>query len=367
MKFSIERQQLLSSLLLVVGAIEKKSTNPLLSNLLIEAKKNKLFLCGTDTEIQLLAEIPLTLVEYEGRTTVPARKLIDICRSFSDEDILTLSLKGERVLISSGRSRFNLSSLPADDFPLVVEERSEFEFQVETAALISLIQVTHFSMAQQDVRVYLNGMLLELSAQSLYGVSTDGHRLSIGKLPVDTPLPEQKFILPRKGVIELLRLLNEISDASVLVHITSKHFYLSSEKYQFISKLIDERFPPYKRVIPVNNDKHFLVERDILRQALSRVSILANEKYRAVTLSMSVGKLVINAVNQEQEEAIEELELDTQGAAISIGINASYLMDVLSHVPPGLVKISLSEPDKSILVESLALPIAKYVIMPLTI
>lgn len=365
--FSIEREPLLASLLIVIGAVEKKNTLPILSNVLLEVSDNEIALSGTDTEIELKSRIPVSHVEQPGKTTLPARKLIDICRSLNDKAMIKFSVKSDKVVISSGKSRFNLAAISAEDFPCAPDEAAELEFQIERTGLIDLLQASHFCMAQQDVRFYLNGLLLESIGQELYSVSTDGHRLAVANISIDAQLPESKLILPRKGVIELLRLLNDVDDELVLIQRTQNHFYLKTKKYQFVSKVIIGKFPNYKRVIPVDNDKHLLVDRDVLKRSLSRVSILANEKYRAVTLTVSLGKLVIDAVNQEQEHAVEEIELDTQGEDISIGVNASYLMDVLNSVPPGLIKISFSEPNRSILVESSALNFAKYVIMPLKI
>tara|TARA_B110000879_G_C11143558_1_gene501404 strand:+ start:761 stop:1867 length:1107 start_codon:yes stop_codon:yes gene_type:complete len=366
-KFSIERETLLTSLLLVIGAVDKRNTLPVLSNVLLDLNQNMLTLSGTDTEIEFTSRLVLVGSDDTGRITVPARKFIDICRSLNEGAVINISAQTDRVLVTSGRSRFVLMSLPADDYPATPDEQPILEFQIETRALIDILQVTHFSMAQQDVRFYLNGLLIELLNQEVFSVSTDGHRLAVARVPLDTPIMNSKMILPRKGVLELLRLINEIKDEMVLIQQTESHFYLKTCDYQFISKLVSGRFPNYKRVLPIDNDKFFLVDRDLFKQTLSRVSILANEKYRAITLDISERKLVMNAINKEQEEAVEELEVDTQGEGISIGVNASYIIDVLNTVPPGLVKLSFSEPDKSILLESLNLPIASYVIMPLKI
>lgn len=366
-KFSIERETLLSSLLLVIGAVERRSALPILSNVLLDVSNNGLTLTGTDTEIELTSRLAISSIEEEGKITVPARKFIDICRSLDDGAIINLVVKNDRVMVSSGRSRFALMSLPADDFPSVSEEPATLEFKIETKSFIDLLQVTHFAMAQQDVRFYLNGLLLELLGDSMSSVCTDGHRLSVANIKLNSPIIDSKMILPRKAVLELLRLTSDITDEYIHIQQTDNHFYLKTEKYQFISKLVSGKFPNYRKVLQIDNDKHFLVDRDLFKQTLSRVSILANEKYRAVTLNMSERKLVIDAVNKEQEEAVEELEVDTQGEDISIGVNASYILDVLNSIPPGLVKVSLSEPNRSILLESSVLPIAKYIIMPMKI
>ncbi len=366
-KFTIERASLLSSLLLVSGAVEKRQTLPVLSNVLMKVKGDALYLVGTDTEIQLQAVLKPDSIEEEGILTVPARKFIDLCRALRDGDNLAFSYSQGRVAIKSGRSRFVLAVISAEEFPLIDDEVKDLEFSVDKEAFVSLLQSTYFSMAQQDVRYYLNGLLIEFSKHQIISVSTDGHRLAYGELNIDNELPDSKLILPRKAVLELLRILSDVDDESVLISTSSNHFYLETEQYSFVSKLIDGRFPNHRRVMPKNNDKEILIERDVLKQLLSRVSILAHEKYRAVTLSVSPSKLTVLATNQEQEEAVDEVEIDTQGEPISIGVNANYLQDVLNNVPPGLVKLSFSEPNQSILVESVEKEMAAYVIMPLKI
>jgi DNA polymerase-3 subunit beta len=365
--FAIDRDALLASLLLVSGAVEKKQTLPILGNVLIKITNNQLRLCATDTELSVSALLPIETVEQAGEITVPAKKFIDICRSLNEGVLINVAYKEGRVLIKAGRSRFSLTTLPATDFPVLIDESKDVEFQVEKEPLVNLLQATHFCMAQQDVRYYLNGLLLEFFGRQINAVSTDGHRLAIGQLDIDNTLPEYRLILPRKGVLELLRLLNDVDDDTVSVSVNKNHFYLQTKQYDFASKLIEGRFPNYRRVVPVDNDKAIVIERDPLKRSLSRVSILANEKYRAVQLSVSPKTVTIVASNQEQEEAQEELEADTEGDSISIGLNASYLLDVLNNVPPGNVNIAMSEPTNSILVTSPLLPIAKYVIMPLKI
>lgn len=365
--FSIERDALLSSLLLVSGAVEKKQTLPILGNVLISVSDTHLKLSATDTELSLSATIPLDPPHQTAEITVPAKKFIDICRSLNEGTLLELSQKDNRVIIKAGRSRFSLTTLPSEDFPVLVDESKELEFQVERPPFVLLLQATHFSMAQQDVRYYLNGLLLEFLGTQINAVSTDGHRLAIGELNIDNNLPEHKLILPRKGVLELMRLLNDVDDENVLISVNKNHFYLQTKGYDFSSKLIEGRFPNYRRVIPSDNDKSIVMDRDELKRGLMRVSILANEKYRAVQLSIKPKAVTIVANNQEQEEALEEVPANTEGDSMSIGLNASYLLDVLNNVPPGDVKIELSQPTESMLITSPNLPVAKYIIMPLKI
>lgn len=366
-KFSIERDRLLKALMLVSGAVEKRTTLPVLSNVLFDITDNQLLLSGTDTEIELQYTLEVTSVEQPGKITIPAKKLIDICRSLNDGTEIKFSQQGEKVVIASGRSRFNLTTLPADDFPSAKDECPDLEFQIERQALIHVLQYSHFAMANQDVRYYLNGLLIEIIGDALYCVSTDGHRLAIAELKLEQEIQTSKMILPRKGCLEMIRLINDVEDEFVLIQQTENHFLLKTKNTQFVSKLVSGKFPHYRRVIPTDNDKHFLVDRDLLKKTLSRVSILANEKCRAVTFNVSSCKVLISAVNNEQEEAQEELEVDTQGDTISVGINASYVMDVLNTVPPGLVKFSFTEPKRSILIEAASLPSAQYVVMPLKI
>ena len=365
LEFQLAQSQLLPPLLLLQGAVEKKQAMPILANVLLRIKNNELHLSATDTEVSLTAIIALAGDVQDGETTVPGKKFIDILRTLKDSDVVKLKEEDGRVILRAGRSRFSLTTLPARDFPLQEDEVKTHEFSMQREALALLLQSTYFSMAQLDVRYYLNGVLIELSDTKITAVATDGHRLALSETKTLLPLPVGRFILPRKGVLELLRLIGGLSDETVSVSVSKNHFYLSSAQYLFTSKLIEGKFPNYRRVIPSGHDKELLVNKDILKQAISRVSILANEKFRAIEFRVTPSLLTIVARNQEQEEALDELEVETTGESLSFGVNALYLIDVLNHLSGSLVRLSYSTPQDGILVSSPQEPSGQYVIMPL--
>lgn len=366
-ELTISKQQLLTPLLTVAGAVDKKQSLTILSNILLKLIDNQLLLTATDLEIEITCRIPCITQNQTGLITIPVKKMIDIIRSLEDDANPTISFKAGVVSIKEGRSQFKLTTLPADDYPNSENEVSEVEFSVSRLALIHLLQSTHFAMSQQDVRVFLNGLLLEIDAQSIVAVATDGHRMAICRLPNALGNQHHRLLLPRKGVQEILRLLNNVSDEQVLVSAGKNHFKLVTEQYTFSSKLIEARFPPYIRAIPKDQDKQVIIDKDLLKRALSRIVILANEKSRAVLLHVQPDQLTLIANNQEQEEAIESVPAQTQGDELTIGINASYLLDVLNHLADGPVRLSLANTDSSILVESVNDEHYQYIIMPMKI
>lgn len=364
-ELTLTKEQLLTPLLTVAGAVDKKQALAILSNILLSFKENRLELTATDLEMEIKASFQLNTSQDSGKITVPAKKFIDIIRSLDDESQLTIYLKADTVVVKVGRSQFKLATLPADDFPSSENEMSEVEFSVPRLSLIHLLQSTHYAMSQQDVRVFLNGLLLEFDAQTITAVATDGHRMSVCKLPSEQSFVHQRFLLPKKGVQEMLRLLNSVADETISVSAGKNHFKFQTEIYSFQTRLIEARFPPYAKAIPREQDKFVLVDRDLLKRALSRISILANEKSRAVLLHLQNNSLTLVANNQEQEEAVETLEAHIEGSELKIGINASYILDVLNFVGDGLVRLSMSTTDSSILVESLQDEFFQYIIMPM--
>lgn len=364
-ELTLTKEQLLPSLLTVAGAVDKKQSLAILSNILINIDNNQLFLTATDLEMEITACISCATNSSLAKITIPAKKLIDIIRSLDEEASLTISMQTSTVLIKSGRSQFKLATLPANDFPSSEDEVSEVELSVPRTDLIYLLQSTHFSMAQHDVRVFLNGLLLELDSHAITAVATDGHRMAVCRMQCDQLSSHHRFLIPKKGVQEMLRLLNSVNDEKVGVAAGKNYFKLSTNEFTFQSRLIEARFPPYNKAIPKQQDKFVLIDRDLLKRALARIVILAHEKSRAVLLHMQAGSLTLIANNQEQEEATEHLEAHTDGAELKIGINASYLLDVLNFVGDGLVRLSMSTADSSILVESLQNENYQYIIMPM--
>ncbi|MFZ4077477.1 MAG: DNA polymerase III subunit beta, partial [Legionellaceae bacterium] len=322
---------------------------------------------ATDLEIEITARIPCQSEQGIGEITVPSKKLVDIIRSLDDNAQPRIVFKDSTVSIKEGRSHFKLATLPADDYPKMQEEVNEVEFSVSTASFAHVLQATHFAMSQQDVRVFLNSLLIELDTTGLTVVAMDGHRMAVAKLAIAASLPYQRFLLPRKAVQDMLRLLQSIGDESVIVSAGKNHFRIVTQQYVFSSKLVESRFPAYAKAIPRAQNKEVIIDRDILKKTLSRIVILAHEKSRAVLLHLQAGLITLIANNQDKEEAIESLEAETQGEELKIGVNAGYLIDVLTYLPAGLIRLSFSSTDSSILVESLLDEHYQYIIMPMKI
>lgn len=366
-ELTISKQQLLTPLLTVAGAVDKKQSTPILSNILLKLTDGRLSLTATDLEIEITGSVPVHASQNTGLVTVPAKKMIDIIRSLDDDALPTIFFDAGVVTIKEGRSKFKLATLPADDYPNTEEEVNVLEFSVTRSALMHLLQSTYFAMSQQDVRVFLNGLLLELDAQFITAVATDGHRMAICRLPNQHQSEHLRLLIPRKGIQEILRLLSNVTDEQVLVSAGKSHFKVVTGQYTFLTKLIEARFPPYIKAIPNDQDKQVMIDRDLLKRALSRIIILAHEKSRAVLLHVQSGLLTLVANNQEQEEAIESLPAETVGDELKIGINANYLLDVLNHIADGPLRLSMATTNSSILVESLNDEHYRYIIMPMKI
>ena len=363
MKFSAPREAILEPLQTVVGVVERRQTMPILSNVLLTAKGNSLQITATDLEVEMVAEAELK-VETGGEITVPGRKFHDICRAVPEGTTLEVSVSGERATIKAGRSRFTLSTLRANDFPTVDEIAAKQTLRIARQDLRRLVDKTHFSMAQQDVRYYLNGLLLETHGKMLRAVATDGHRLALCEAPLAAhALHDEQVIVPRKGVLELNRLLD--GEGEVEVALGTNHIRIQLDGARLTSKLIDGRFPEYGRVIP-NDPKNVLTaDRSLLRQALQRTAILSNEKYRGVRVEISPGQLKINAHNPEQEEAQEEIEAETKVDGLAIGFNVNYLLDALGALRDEHIVIALRDANSSALVREAGSDKCRHVVMPL--
>jgi len=328
MKFTISRDALIKPLNLVAGVVERRQTLPILSNVLLSLEGNQLSLTGTDLEVELVGRVELTSPGVDGDVTVPARKLVDICKTLPDGSEIEFTVEAGKATVKAGRSRFTLSTLPASEFPSVEEGQGELSLELPQSLVKRLIERTAFAMAQQDVRYYLNGMLLEIRSGRLRMVATDGHRLALCTAPEAVDAGDAAVIIPRKGVLELSRLLE--GDANVRLVIGSNHVRASNEQYTFTSKLVDGKFPEYERVLPKSPDKSVVGDRLELKQAFTRTAILSNEKYRGVRLKLSSDALEITANNPEQEQAEEVVSVEYQGDNLEVGFNVSYLLDVLS-------------------------------------
>jgi DNA polymerase-3 subunit beta len=364
MKFSLSREALLKPLQLVVGVVERRQTLPILSNVLLTLDGSRLAVTGTDLEVEIIGHADVVSAEEAGEVTVSARKLLDICRSLPDGANIKFSSSDGKAQVVSGRSRFTLATLPANEFPSVDNGENNIEFDIDAAILKNLIDATSFAMAQQDVRYYLNGMLWEVSANKLRAVATDGHRMALCDAECDIQVAElTKAILPRKGVIELSRLVAD--EGVVRVAMGSNHIRVNGTDYCFTSKLVDGAYPDYDRVLPKGGDKLVEGNRAELKQAFGRTAILSNEKYRGVRIMLSNGAIKMVANNPEQEEAEEEVGVDYAGDELEIGFNVSYLLDVLNVLKGDTVRLTLSDSSSSALVEDAADGSAVFVVMPM--
>jgi DNA polymerase-3 subunit beta len=363
MKLTTEREKLLAPLQAVIGVVERRQTMPVLANVLLGLRQGQLSITASDLEVELVAAAEV-LVQEAGDITVPGRKFLDILRALPEKSSVSLAVEGEKVVIKAGRSRFSLMTLPASEFPVIDDINAQQTVQIERAELLRLLEKTHFSMAQQDVRYYLNGMLLEIDASSLRAVATDGHRLALCETTLASKAKtSQQVIVPRKGVLELQRVLTP--DGTTDLAIGSNHVRAQIGDVRFTSKLIDGRFPEYSRVIPAAAAHAIRADRDVLRQALQRTAILSNEKYRGIRVTVKQNLLTVQAHNPEQEEAEEEIEVSYEGSDLEVGFNVNYLLDALSVIDGRDVELGLTDSNSSCLIRSPGNTTARYVVMPM--
>jgi len=363
---SVSRDALLKPLSAVSGIVERRQTLPVLSNVLVEHSGGVLSFTATDLEIQITAKTALEGGAAQG-TTVAARKFQDLLRALPEDSVLRLEATDAKLNIKAGRSRYHLQTLPAASFPRIetsADRRQSLSFPQKV--LRRLLHLVEFAMAQQDVRYYLNGLLLVIEGQTLVAVATDGHRLSYASTGLDSSFERQEVIIPRKTVQELSKLLED-TDAPVSLEILANQVRLQFSEVEVVSKVIDGKFPDYNRVIPVGYARHVLLNRVTLLQTLQRAAILANEKYRGVRLVLAPGSLRIICTNAEQEEAEEELEIDYQGAELDVGFNISYLQDVLTHLDVPEITLSFGDSGSSALITIPERGDYKYVVMPMRI
>ena len=351
MKLNLMRETLLKPLQQVIGVVERKQKLPILSNVLLSTEDNQLSITGTDLEVELIGQTKLSGENLKvSRLTLPGRKLMDICRALPEKAPIELYLDKEKIILRSGQSRFMLCTLSVDDFPIVEKMNCHIKFDLPQYKLHRLLQRTYFAMAQQDVRYYLNGLLLEAHPTKLRAVSTDGHRLATNTLEIETAIEYMlQVIIPRKGIIELLRLLTDDENPITLM-IGNNHVCISTTDFTFTSKLIEGRFPDYERVIPKCIDKQVIIDRDLLKHALIRTAILCNEKFKSIRFELRRGLLRILSNNPEQEVAEEEIKIDYSKEELTIGFNVNYLLDILNVVKHGNVILTFSDSNSSLLV-----------------
>jgi len=362
----LARDALLRPLQAVSGIVERRHTLPILANVLIEHRDAKLFVTATDLEMQITAHSDLAGKESQA-TTVAARKLQDLLRALPDDATLAIDGSGSRMTLRAGRSRFNLQTLPATDYPRIGIGQDQVQaLSLPQRELKALLKSVEFAMAQQDIRYYLNGMLLVIDRGSLQAVATDGHRLSWASLKIAGEYQRQEVILPRKTVLELGKLLDEVDDA-VTLNMLANQVRFTFANIELVSKVVDGKFPDYNRVIPTGHAKRVLLSRGDLLASLQRAAILSNEKFRGVRLVLNSDQLKIICTNSEQEEAEEELEIAYKGDALDIGFNINYLLDVLQNLTKEQVELAFGDANSSALVTVPGRDDYKYVVMPMRI
>lgn len=364
MRFTISREALLRSLQLVIGATDQKQALPILRNTLLKVLDNTLTVIATDLQVEVHSRTPVLGEVVEGVVTVAARKLLDITRAFPENSEVNLELKEDVLSIKSGNGAFNLRTLSGEDFPNVEEGVNSCEFFISSEKLRFLIEQVYFSIAEQDVRYYLNGLFLEKNDNLLRVVTTDGHRLSTAHLNEELSQGVANAIIPRRCAMELMRFLTQVQD-NVCVTMGESHLRVSGGGHTFISRLIDGAFPDYRCVVPKNVTRETVIERDKLKQMLVRAAILSNEKYHGLYLSLKKGRLMVEATNSDQEVAKDELGVCYEGGEIEGAYNVIYLLDATNALPAGEIRLSFSDGNNSIVLESTADDSVVYVIMPM--
>ena len=360
------RDALLRPLQVVSGIVERRHTLPILANILIRKDGDDVTLLSTDIEVQISTHAAIGSGKEAAATTVAARKLLDILRALPDSEV-SLSLSNKRMTIQCGKSRFALQTLAAEEFPTVAQaEHYGAQFSLPQKTLKHLFNMVHFSMAQQDIRYYLNGLLLVVEGQNVIAVATDGHRLAFSQIVTDQQFARQEVIIPRKTILELQRLLEE-NDDPVTLAIATNQVKFSFSDIELISKLVEGKFPDYTRVIPKVYKNNFTIGRETLLRSLQRAAIMTSDKFKGVRCMIAPGSLKISSTNADQEEAVEEIEIDYGGDSIDIGFNVTYLLDVLNNLKCDSVSVSLGDANSSALVTVPDDPNFKYVVMPMRI
>jgi DNA polymerase-3 subunit beta len=362
-----KRDDLLAPLSAVGGIIERRHTLPILSNVLIDGSGETVSFLATDIEIQITARSGISGSKESRALTVGARKLLDILRALPEDAEVSLQPQDKRLLVRAGKSRFSLQTLPAEDFPRLAKATGDVaRFAMPQKDLRRVLGLVQYAMAQQDIRYYLNGLLMVVEGGELKLVATDGHRLAFASITLEADLPRQEAIVPRKTVIELTKLLAD-SDDEVRIELSASQAAFGFGAIDLVSKLIDGKFPDYTRVIPTGHKNKLQAGREALRQALQRAAILSNEKFRGVRWVLTDGSLKIVSSNADQEEAQEELEVDYKGDALDIGFNVNYLLDVLNNVPGTELECAFGDSSSSALISYGSEKGFKYVVMPMRI
>lgn len=364
MEIKLKRDELLKPLSKVTGVVEKRQSLPILSCILTRVDKKKLILTGTDLEVEVVSKLDLKSGD-DGEVAIPARKLLDICRALPADADIKIKLEGEKIVVRSGNSRFTLTTMPAEDFPNVETSEWDLEVEISQDILKGLLEKTQFCMANQDVRYYLNGLLLEIKDKQIRAVATDGHRMAMSTAELKKAASKEwQAIIPRKGVIEIIRFLED-GGKTAIMRLGKNHAQIEFDSVVFTTKLIDGRFPDYSKVIPEAQPKKLVLERQSFRDVLNRVGILSNEKYRGVRFSLNPGKLKVTAHNPEQEEAVEEIAVDYNAEELEIGFNVNYLSEAAGAIVGEKLELTLNDPNSSCTLSHPEDKSTLYVVMPM--
>lgn len=365
MNLNIDKEIIEKPLSQIIGVVEKRQTLPILGNVFLSVENNKLTLVGSDLETELTTKVDNVFGE-DGQTTVSARKLYDICKALPNESKLSLQIEENQMNVTAGKSRFTLQTLNAAEYPRLTETDWKHEFVISHRDLHRLFMQTAFCMAQQDVRYFLNGLLIELREGQIISVATDGHRLAKSQVELpESTIDGVQSIIPRKAVLEISRVLKTDSDDLITVKLNPSHIQVESEHFSFISKLIDGRFPDYEKVIPGNLDKHIIINRLDFIDVLQRAAILSNEKFRGVSLKVENNVLTVASHNPEQEHARDEMEIAYTAEPIEIGFNVNYLLEALRSNSAENIDLGLHDPNTSCTFHSEGSDATLYLIMPM--
>jgi len=348
----------------ICGVVERKQTIPVLGNVLMKTDGNSLLLTASDLEVEMRSECQADVSE-EGEITVPAQKFLDICKALPDGAMINLQLDDNKCVLSAGKSKFSLSTLPAHDFPIIDDVESYQQIQVDANDLKRMLKQTVFCMAVQDVRYFLNGLLFEVTGNKIRCVTADGHRLALAESDyVNDQDINKQVLIPRKGILELQKMIRD-QDQPVVIHAGRNHIRVDMDDISMTSKLIDGRFPDYESVIPLNMENQFSADKELLKKALQRVAILSNEQYRGVKLKISPDRLELIGHNPEQEQAEEIIPVDTEIDAIETAFNVNYLLDATNAIEGDTIQFSFKEALSSCLIKHPEQINCRLVVMPL--
>ena len=367
MNIKIERSKLLPTLSLVSSVVEKRQTLPILANLYFGVEDSRLTLIGTDLEVEISETIDNIEAE-NGSFTVSTRKVLDICRMLPDSAKINFKSDGEKVVVSSGRSRYTLKTLAAEEFPRIETGNWEERFKIKEISLKRLLDKTSFAMAVQDVRYYLNGVLFEMGENRLRAIATDGHRLAQSEVDIELSMDKlRQVIVPRKAVMEIARFLDGDDENEILIEISKNHLRLSKENRSLITKLIDGKFPEFKGVLETALPVLITVNRAGLVETLNRAAVLTTDRFKGVKLKLDKGMMSVTANNPEQEEALEEMEVEYSGDSVETGYNVSYLIDAAKVVSGDTIDLHFQGNDGICILKQPADELSTWLVMPMRI